>query len=82
MHYSQLQDLPTSCSSYNKLRATIDSAEKNLRSLQSPIENIQNNMIVSLLKLPRDVITRLEKYRSDKDGREKAWDLKGLREFK
>ena len=83
-HYSQLRDIPPSTSHFSKLRLTSDIIEKHLRSLESLGENVNNNMIVSLVKskLPRSVIARLEEY---KDDEETPWDLetirKGLKKF-
>ena len=76
-HYSQLRDIP-STTHYNKLRQTFDLIEKHLRSLEALGEDIQNNMIVSLIKskLPRSVIARLEEYKADEDS---PWDLESIR---
>ena len=49
-HYSHLRDLPSSNGYYSKLRVTYDVIEKHLRSLESLGENVENNMIVSLVK--------------------------------
>ena len=68
-HYSQLQDIPPSTGHYSKLRLTLDLVEKHLRSLESLGEDVNNNMIVSLVKskLPRPVIARLEGYKDDEN---------------
>ena len=76
-HYSQLRDLPMATGNYSKLRATLDTIEKHLRSLEALGENVNNNMVVSLLKskLPKSVIARLEEAKDD----DLPWDLEMLR---
>ena len=74
-HYSQLRDLPNGYNS--KLRVTYDIIEKHLCSLESLGENVENNMIVSLVKskLPKVVMVRLEEYKDD----DTPWNLEKIR---
>ena len=77
-HYSQLRDIPQSTGHYSKLRITLDCVEKHLRSLESLGEDVNNNMIVSMVKskLPKYVIARLEEYKDDDDT---PWNLETIR---
>ena len=77
-HYLQLRNIPLSTCHYIKLRVTLDLMEKHLRSLGSLRENVNNNMIVLLVKskLPKSMIARLQEYKDDED---KPWDLNTIR---
>ena len=77
-HYTSLMDMPASSSSTSALRTRYDSIEKHLRSLQALGEDVNTNMLVSLImtKLPKDVITHLTDHKED--GQE--WTVQLLRD--
>ena len=66
-HYAKLKEMPISSTYYEKLQSTYDSIEKHLRSLEALGENVENNLMMSLLqsKLPKHVLARLEEYKND-----------------
>ena len=76
-HYAKLKEMPQSSNHYEKLRSTFDNIEKHLRSLEALGENIENNLMMSLLqtKLPRHVLARLEEYKNN----DNDWTVKNLR---
>ena len=66
-HYAKLKEMLISSTYYEKLQSTYDSIEKHLRSLEALGENVENNLMMSLLqsKLPKHVLARLEEYKND-----------------
>ena len=76
-HYSQLRDLPTTSTYYEKLRSTYDQIEPHLRSLQALGQDIENNFMVSLIqsKLPRTILAKLEEYKNT----DAPWTVASLR---
>ena len=76
-HYSQLRDLPTTSTYYEKLRSTYDQIERHLRSLQVLGQNIENNFMFSLIqsKLPRTILAKLEEYKNT----DAPWTVTSLR---
>ena len=66
-HYTKLKEMPISSSYYEKLRTTYDNIEKHLRSLEALGENVDNNLMMSLIqsKFPKNVLARLEEYKND-----------------
>ena len=77
-HYTSLMDMPASSSSTSALRTRYDSMEKHLRSLQALGEDVNTNVLDSLImtKLPKDVITPLTDHKED--GQE--WTVQLLRD--
>ena len=76
-HYSQLRNLPTASTYYEKLRSTYDHIEHHLRCLQALGENTERNLMVSLKqsKLPRSILPKLEEYKKSDD----SWTVERLR---
>ena len=76
-HYSQLRDLPTTSTYYEKLQSTYDQTERHLRSLQVLGQDIENNFIVSLIqsKLPRTILAKLEEHKNT----DAPWTVVSLR---
>ena len=76
-HYSQLRDIPTTSTYYEKLRNTFDQIERHLRSLEALGQNIENEFMVSLIrsKLPKSILAKLEEYKTTND----AWTVTNLR---
>ena len=68
-HYLQLHDLPIAFTYYEKLRTTYDHIEQHLRSLPALGENMECNLMISLiqLKLPRTMLAKLEVYKKSDD---------------
>ena len=66
-HYAKLKEMPISSGYYEKLRTTYDAIEKHLRSLEALGENVENNLMMSLIqsKFPKNVLARLEEYKND-----------------
>ena len=76
-HYAKLKEMPQSSNYYEKLRTTFDTIEIHLRSLETLGENIENNLMMSLLqsKLPKHVLARLEEYKNN----DNDWTVQNLR---
>ena len=76
-HYSQLRDISTTSTYYEKLRNTFDQIERHLRSLEALGQNIENEFMVSLIrsKLPKSILAKLEEYKTTND----AWTVTNLR---
>ena len=62
---------------YEKLQSTYDSIEKHFRSLEALGDNIENNLMMSLIqsKFPKHVLARLEEYKNNDD----PWTIRNLR---
>ena len=76
-HYSQLRDIPTTTTYYEKLRSTFDQLERHLRSLEALGQDIENEFMVSLIrsKLPKLILAKLEEYKDAND----IWTVQNLR---
>ena len=76
-HYSALMDHPVSLNAAVKLRATYDMVEKHLRSPKALGENVDQPHSVFFIKskLPKMVISRMEKYKDV----EQKWTVESIR---
>ena len=76
-HYAKIKEIPVTSTYYEKLQSTYNSIEKHLRSLESLGENIDNNLMMFLIrsKFPKHILARLEEYKNSDD----PWTVKRLR---
>ena len=76
-HYSKLKEMPVSPTYYEKLQSTYDNIEKHLRSLEALGEQVESNLMMSLIqsKFPKHVLARLEEYKNS----DEPWTVKNLR---
>ena len=66
-HHNKLMELPVATNTTTKLRATFDTIEKHLRSLESLGENTEQRQTISLIRsnLPKNLIARLDEYKDE-----------------
>ena len=76
-HYAQMMNLPIATYKTSSLRSFYDTTEKHLRALKALGEDINQKQILSMIKskLPRNVITRMEEFKDDKE----EWSVESFR---
>ena len=64
-HYVVLTEITTSSNDLYKLQSTYDKIEKSLRSLEALGENVENNLLVCMIKtkLPEETMFKLEEHK-------------------
>ena len=77
VHFVKIKEMQASFTYYEKLQSTYDSIEKHFRSLEALGDNIENNLMMSLIqsKFPKHVLARLEEYKNNDD----PWTIRNLR---
>ena len=74
VHFVKIKEMQASFTYYEKLQSTYDSIEKHFRSLEALGDNIENNLMMSLIqsKFPKHV---LEEHKNDDD----PWMVRNFR---